>query len=58
MNRLPKLLAHVAYQVGVALHALQVQESMQRLETKAKLVDALVSGVPPARPRFSPKPVN
>jgi len=48
----------VAYQVGVALHALQVQESMQRLETKAKLVDALVSGVPPARPRFSPKPVN
>ena len=42
-----RLLANVAYQVGVALHALRVQESMQNLEARAKLVDALASGVLP-----------
>ncbi|MGA9852749.1 MAG: GAF domain-containing protein [Gammaproteobacteria bacterium] len=39
-----KLLAHVAHQVGVALHALRVQETMKKMESKAKLVDALASG--------------
>lgn len=50
-----KVLAHVAHQVGVALHALQVQESMERLEAKAKLVDALASGLLPASPEVQAK---
>lgn len=43
-----KLLAHVAHQVGTALHALRVQETMKQMESKAKLVDALASGALPA----------
>ncbi len=50
-----KLLAYVARQVGMALHALQIQESMQRLEAKAKLVDALASGLLPAAPEVQAK---
>ncbi len=39
-----KLLAHVANQVGVALHALRVQETMNQMQAKSNLIDALASG--------------
>jgi len=50
-----RLLASVAYQVGVSLHALRVQESLQNLEAKAKLVDALANGLLPAAPEVQAK---
>ncbi|MGH8402271.1 MAG: hypothetical protein ACRESO_02530, partial [Gammaproteobacteria bacterium] len=39
-----KLLSYVAHEVGLALHALRVRETINKLEQKAKLVDALATG--------------
>lgn len=50
-----KLLAHVAHQVGAALHALRVQESMQRLEAKATLVEVLANSTWPPSPEVQAK---
>ena len=50
-----KLLAHVAHQVGAALHALRVQESMQRLEAKARLVEVLANSTWPPSPEVQAK---
>ncbi len=50
-----KLLAYVARQVGIAAEKLHMQEVMRRLETKARLVDELASGVLPAPPEVQMK---
>ncbi|MHB8404227.1 MAG: hypothetical protein ACYDCJ_02285 [Gammaproteobacteria bacterium] len=50
-----KVLAYVARQAGAALDKLQVQEAMKRLETKASLVDAVLSGSLPASARLKAK---
>ncbi len=42
-----KLLTQVARQMGIALRELRTQEAIRQLEAKAKLVDALASGVIP-----------
>lgn len=39
-----KLLAYVARQVGMALYALRVQETLRRLQAKSGLVDAVLAG--------------
>ena len=43
-----KLLTYFARQVGAALDQLHVKEAMKRLEAKASLVDAVLTGALPA----------
>ncbi|MGA9852750.1 MAG: GAF domain-containing protein [Gammaproteobacteria bacterium] len=50
-----KLLAYVARQMGMALHALRVQDALRRLEAKSILVDALANGTFTSLPEVQAK---